>query len=538
SQVAVVLQEASGPDAALVAYVVPDLSMAVGCGFEESSAAQGPEHVPEELVRRLRSCCQERLPAYMIPRDIVLLEKLPLTVNGKLDRRALPTPGRTRSGQEAAWREPETPLESQLCELFREVLQLDRVGAEDNFFALGGQSLLAMRLFAQISEGLQVRLPIEALFRSPTPRALAAFMTREPQSLVEEKLCLMFGQVLGRDDVGVHDNFFELGGHSLLAMRLHVEIAERLQVRLPIETLFRSPTPRALAALVQQHDPGAQVLVPIRPEGNARPLFLLPSATGNLLFWQRLVPHAPRQLPLWGLSPGWRAGDRVACRSLAEVVVPMVEAVLVHQRQGPIRLMGYSAGAHFAHEVARQLEARGRQVGFLGLVDAIPNKPRATWGAKLVRALRTLIDPRQWSSLRSRLSAIRQSNRHKKVPVKRRGLPDRFERMQDQFRQTRQRLVDLLNAHQPGRTQVPVTLFRVPPKVGQKRSPGLGWGHYCSRVTVIHLDDVEHEQIIRTEHIHTLARAVFQVLDCRPDGPTGTAIAEADFDSRAVSSEP
>jgi len=317
-------------------------------------------------------------------------------------------------------------------------------------------------------------------------------------------------------------------------MRLLVEIQERLQVRLPIETLFANPTPRGLAEIIQRENPGQQILVPIRPEGDAWPLFLLPSATGNLLFWQRVIPYTPRHLLLWGVAPGWAAGEQVDCQSLAEVVVPMVEAIQKHQPQGPIRLMGYSAGAHFAHEVARQLEDLGRQVEFLGLVDAIPNRPRAAWWSKTTAMLRRLIDPRQWSSFRRRRPPNEPSGQRVKVPRKQ-HLPDRFVRMHDQFRQTRQQLVDLLEAHVPGRTQAPVTLFRVPGKKDEKRPPGLGWGRYCSHVKVIFLEDLEHKQIIRTEHIQTLADAVFEVLDCRPVRDQVTAQTDV---ASGTSSEP
>ena len=140
-----------GPgDKQLVAYVVA-----------------APGEVPEEAA--LRRSLRERLPDYMVPAAFVLLEALPLTANGKLDRRALPAPERDSEG----YRAPRTPAEEVLCGLFAEVLKLERVGIEDNFFALGGHSLLATRLVSRVRTTLGVELAIRTLFEAPTVAELA-----------------------------------------------------------------------------------------------------------------------------------------------------------------------------------------------------------------------------------------------------------------------------------------------------------------------------------------------------------------------------
>lgn len=121
------------------------------------------------LAAALRSHLAERLPAPMIPAAIVVLPSLPLNANGKLDRAALPAPELSRQDS----REPGTPNESLLAELFAEVLSLDRVGIDDSFFELGGHSLLAMRLVALVRQACGVELPVRALFETPTVAMLA-----------------------------------------------------------------------------------------------------------------------------------------------------------------------------------------------------------------------------------------------------------------------------------------------------------------------------------------------------------------------------
>ncbi|MFD0417054.1 amino acid adenylation domain-containing protein [Streptomyces sp. NPDC127108] len=125
-----------------------------------------------QLTAALREHLRERLPDYMLPSAIVLLERLPLTVNGKLDRAALPAPVVEAQSARAA----RTEREEVLCALFAEILGVEGIGIDDDFFALGGHSLLATRLAARVRTRLGAELTIRALFEHPTVAGLAAHL--------------------------------------------------------------------------------------------------------------------------------------------------------------------------------------------------------------------------------------------------------------------------------------------------------------------------------------------------------------------------
>jgi amino acid adenylation domain-containing protein/FkbM family methyltransferase len=150
----VVAREDAPGDRRLVAYVV---------------ARDGSDPRASELRAHLSG----RLPDYMVPGSFVVVDRLPLTPNGKVDRRALPAPEHDPSRDEA-YVAPRTPAEEVLAEIWAEVLGLERVGVEENFFALGGHSLVATRVTSRAREALGVELPLRALFEAQTVAGLAA----------------------------------------------------------------------------------------------------------------------------------------------------------------------------------------------------------------------------------------------------------------------------------------------------------------------------------------------------------------------------
>uniref|UniRef100_UPI000A4277B1 non-ribosomal peptide synthetase n=1 Tax=Nocardia amamiensis TaxID=404578 RepID=UPI000A4277B1 len=146
----------------LVGYVVPK---------------PGAQPDPTEL----RTQVGEFLTGYMVPAAIVVIDTMPLTVNGKLDRRALPAP----QFQQREFRAPATPVEEIVAAAFAEVLGLDRFGMDDNFFEHGGNSLIAAKLTARLSAGLGTKVPVMRVFTAPTPAGVVADLARRASGQVE-----------------------------------------------------------------------------------------------------------------------------------------------------------------------------------------------------------------------------------------------------------------------------------------------------------------------------------------------------------------
>src|SRR5262249_51800316 len=124
----------------------------------------------------LRAHLVELLPDFMVPNAYVSLPVLPVTANGKLDRRALPAPENRRPELVQPYLAPITGTEDRVCCLFAELLGLDKVGRLDNFFELGGNSLLVMRVLSRLQQETQHQLSATVFFYDPTPGALAGML--------------------------------------------------------------------------------------------------------------------------------------------------------------------------------------------------------------------------------------------------------------------------------------------------------------------------------------------------------------------------
>jgi amino acid adenylation domain-containing protein/FkbH-like protein len=247
----VIALEDGTSDKRLVAYVVPTDGV--------KSAA---------TVALLRAQVEEHLPGYMMPTAFVMLEQMPLTPNGKVDRRTLLERDLSRSSSDRNYVAPRTVTEEILAEAMSHLLKAERVGAHDNFFELGGHSLLAMQLMSRVRESFGVELALRKLFESPTVAGLATQLEQElkaregkplrlppPVRSVagEKELLLSFAQerLWFQDQLQPGNTFFNLHQAFRLTGRLDVAALEQslnevLRRHDALRTTFKQTEGRAL----------------------------------------------------------------------------------------------------------------------------------------------------------------------------------------------------------------------------------------------------------------------------------------------------
>ncbi len=212
-------------------------------------------------VTDLREFLKAKLPAHMIPTNIVVLERLPLSPSGKVDRRSLPAPGNARPELESPYIAPRSDTEVALTEIWQDVLELEAVGVDDSFFNLGGHSLLAAQVISRIRTQFHAEVPLSGLFRHPTIAALAKELdagrwqsenakelplkrvSRDgdlPASFVQERLWVL--------------EQLEPGGHAYnvsVALRLHGELNRTAFERAAQEVFARHEAFRTVFAMEQ-----------------------------------------------------------------------------------------------------------------------------------------------------------------------------------------------------------------------------------------------------------------------------------------------
>jgi len=176
-EVTVIAMKDQGDDTKLVAYFVANTQ-------------------PPPTTTSLGNFLKEKLPDYMIPASFVALDKLPLLSTGKVDRRALPKPGNKRPDLNTPFVAPRTPIEDEVSKLWANILSLDHVGIHDNFFDLGGHSLVATRLISKVVEQFKLTIPLQSLFQSPTVAEMTTVIIEyQGKQLSESELQIVLAEV-------------------------------------------------------------------------------------------------------------------------------------------------------------------------------------------------------------------------------------------------------------------------------------------------------------------------------------------------------
>ena len=278
---------------------------------QRSTYANDPD--TNSKLSAVRQWLGERLPEYMVPTHVVVLDEFPLTSSGKIDRKALPEPVFAAK----AFRAPQTPTEKTIGEVFAEVLGLERVGLDDDFFALGGDSLIAIRVTSRLQAALGRDVPVRYLFDAPTVGRLADYLDRNQGGAVRPRVQVMsrpqrlplsyaqqrlwfFEQLQGPSPIYNMPAALRLSGH-LDADALGQALADVVGRHESLRTVF--PTvdgiPRQLVVPAEQADLGWQVV-----DGAGWPEARLQEAIGAVARHSfDLATEIPLRATLFRLAP-------------------------------------------------------------------------------------------------------------------------------------------------------------------------------------------------------------------------------------------
>lgn len=192
----------------------------------------------------------------------------------------------------------------------------------------------------------------------------------KPDSYTVRVLKELWEETLGVKNAGVEDDFFESGGHSLVGIELMFKIETKLGIKLPLASLFSQPNIKGLALLIDKKErPSWKYLVEIKPEGNKTPLYLVHGAGLEVLVFQDLIKYVDTEQPVIAIQAVGLNDDEYPGDSIEEIAAKYVREIIQHNPHGPYSIAGFSAGSIIAFEIARQINAQGRTISFLGNFD-------------------------------------------------------------------------------------------------------------------------------------------------------------------------
>ena len=376
----VIANKSEGGEKWLVAYVLPK--------------ARAGELTSDGLQKHL----QRSLPDYMIPAVFVRLRAVPISPNGKLDLTLLERPTEANLLTSIVKGLPVPPIQEKLLAMVRELLENNAVSASDNFFLAGGHSLLGMQLVIRLRDAFDVSLTMQQLFEAPTVERVALLIESVQHEVrlallketrhKQERLALIWCEMLGRKHVGLDSDFFNLGGHAALVATLQKRIAAEFGQTIPISQLFRNSTVRQQMELTRGVLRSEPLLpsgvLPLQPHGSRPSIFWVHYVNANLakefgesqpLFFVILTAA---DLASLGVKP-----------TLQCIAACLVGKILAAQPEGPYNIGGLCVGSVLAYEVASQLRTAGHKVSLLVLLDA-PSSSYLRWHDSLLAKLISL----------------------------------------------------------------------------------------------------------------------------------------------------
>ncbi len=393
-----------------------------------------------------------RLPAYLRPDGVALVEQFPVTANGKIDVAALPDPAQAAASESKPFSPPQGETEQKLAALWSELLQVPEIGRDDDFFALGGHSLMALRLFSRLNREFGQSLPLAALLNHPTVARLAALLAPQDIAATPAAASKGKGHLVTLSPEGSGTPLFCLHGGDG-GVLFYRDLAEKMPKSYPL--------------------------------------------------------HAIESLNLSNSGP-------IHPGSVEETAAAYVQMLLKVQPGGPYRLAGYSFGGVVAHEMACILQERGHQVEFVGLFDThnpVAPAKRYTLTGRFNAFWQQQHDlplPARLERLRERIAEGIATNRRVKAELAEAFGSGPAEAHSDLRRvQVREENWRAMQAYKPRRFHGKLTLFKAISLSDKVQWPeDYGWREYAGGGLEIVPVPGGHLTLFNSENVSALAAAL------------------------------
>ena len=337
-----------------------------------------------QLIPELRQYLGQTLPDYMVPFAFVPLETLPLTVNRKVDRRALPTLNEAlgysldATNTETANRDITalTPTEITLIDIWKELLRLKQVNVHDDFFKLGGHSLLATQMTSRVRDAFGLELPLKNVFEAPTIAQLALMLETLRDTTSTPKIPPL---------VRLDRSAYRRNRSTLLNPNANAQT-------LPEPSLLLDDQ---VAASDRSVTESSSPLVPLALGGSKQPFFCVHPMFGVVFPYLELAHHLGSDRSFYGLQPLGLDGKSSPLNRIEAIAAYYIQAIRTLQPHGPYFLGGWSFGGLVAFEMAQQLIQAGEEIRLLAILDtpAPCSKPSSYQSLKFLlgTALRSVL---------------------------------------------------------------------------------------------------------------------------------------------------
>ena len=340
-QAAVVAREKESKDKSLIAYVVL-------------------KH-EKNTTNELRYFLKQKIPEYMIPTTFVEVEALPMLPNGKLDRKRLPEPSSFQKNFDSNFLAPRDTIEKDLTRIWEVILEVSPIGVRDNFFSLGGHSILAVQLMAQVQQQFGINLALVTLFQSPTIEQLANEITELANSRPtistdsSNNISTITNKYLFKPFEYNPIKFLQKIRRKVKSIS-HTFLLEKL---LYYRNFFRS------------FSSNSSSLLEIQTGSSKYPLFFVPGSVGTAFYLYHLAQNMGSEQTFYGLQSVGIDGKSRPLTRVEDMAAHFIREIKAVQPQGPYFIGGHSFGGLVAFEIAQQAQRKGDEVALLAIIDTI-----------------------------------------------------------------------------------------------------------------------------------------------------------------------